>query len=461
MNIKTYFILLLSFSSLTSTSQSQKIKQIDNFINKVHKIGIFNGNIIVSQKRNIIYQSAIGFSDYKKDKNLTDSSSMPIGSISKEFSSTGILYLKENGKLKLDDKISKYINYLPDWANQIKIKDLIQYTSGLPNMSKNSDSEYISELKKIQRLEFSPGNGYSYSNANIFLQQEIIRKISSISYSDFLKKYFFVPLEIKGGEIPKNEVLEENIAGSFDNDFKETTFIHGGGEMYFTTDDIYRWEKALHSGKIVSDLSLFDLGKSFDKNTESSLGKVIFQNYKILEHSHQGSGNNYESFVYYNSENDTIIILLTNNQNFKVSEIANCIQNILNNKPFSIPKKSIYLDIRGKLLSNFTEGMRYYEEIKSSKKDIYDFSNEGFDLINSAKYLMRRNKFEDAIKILNLSTNVDTTNKNRISNAYFLIGECYLKTNNIEMSKSFYEKALEVDFNNKEAENKLKEFTKN
>lgn len=461
MNTKTYFILLLSFKFLIITSQSHKTKQIDDLITEANKIGIFNGNVIVSQKGNIIYQNALGFSDYKKSKKLTELFSMPVGSISKEFNSVGILYLKEKGKLKLEDKVSDYINYLPDWANKIQIKDLIEYTSGLPQMSKNSDSEYISELKKIQKLEFSPGSGYIYSNANIFLQQEIIRNISLMSYSDFLKKNLFFKLKIKGGEIPKNAVLSQNMAGSFDNDFKETTFIHGGGEMYFTIGDIYRWEKALHSGKIISDLSLFYLGKSFDKNTESSLGNVQYNNYKILEHSHQGSGNNYESFVYYNSENDTIIILMTNNQNFKVSEIADCIQNILNSKSFSIPKKSIYLDIRGKLLYNFSEGMAYYKEIKSSKKEIYDFSNEGLDLINSAKYLMRRNKFEDAIKILDLSTNVDLTDKSRISNALFLIGECYFKINDLEMSKSFYKQAFVLDSNNRQAENVLKVMMKN
>lgn len=449
-----FIILILNF--LLSFGQSKKIHNLDFLMKSANEIGIFSGNIIVSENGKIIYQNELGFTDYTKSKKLNRESTMPIGSITKEFNSTGILYLVEKGKLNLEDEVSEYLTNLPNWSNKIKIKHLLQYTSGLPRIFKNTDSEYLVELNKVEKLEFQPGTGYIYSNANIFLQQEIIKKITNLSYEDFLKNSFFKKLKISGGKIPKNSILTANMAGSFDNDFKETTFIHGGGEMYFSITDLYNWINNLHNKKIVSKSTLNILAKSFDKNSESSLGNTIIENNEIIEHSHQGSGNNYESNIYYESKNKTIIILMTNNQNFKLGSITESILNILAEKPFTIPQKSIYLDIRGKLLDNFQNGISFYEQIKSTQKEKYDSSNEVSDLINTGKYLMRRNRFEDAIKIFELSKIIDLKNVNGISNAYSFIGECYDKMEKSDLAIINLKKALEFDDKNKSAEEMLK-----
>ena len=455
--ILTLFAILV-FS--VSFGQSKKEKYLDSLMKSANKIGIFNGNIIIAEKGKIIYQNELGFTDFTKSKKLTQESKMPIGSITKEFNSAGILFLAEKRKLNLEDKVADYLPSLSNWTTKIKIKHLLQYTSGLPRIFKNTDSEYLAELNKVKSLEFEPGTGYIYSNANIFLQKEIIEKVANLSYEDFLKKKFFKRLKIKGGKIPKDSILTENMAGSFDNDFKETTFIHGGGEMYFSINDLYKWVYNLHKKEIVNNSSLNIIAKSFDKNSESSLGYANVENNEIIEHSHQGSGNNYESNIYYQSKNKRIVVLMTNNQNFKLGEITDAIIKILDDQPFTIPKKSIYLDIRGKLLDNFQNGISFYEQIKSTQKEKYDFANEVSDLINTGKYLMRRNLFENAIRILEIATVADTKNIIGISNAFSLIGECYDKIKKPDLAIINLKKALEFDQKNKNAEEMLKRIEK-
>ena len=452
--------LLLTFMILNCSilyGQTNKEKSIDSLMKAANERGIFNGNIIVSEKGKIIYESELGFRDYRKTKMLNKESTMSIGSIVKELNSAGIMLLSEKGKLNLEDKILKYITNLPKCTNEIQIKHLLQYTSGLPKISKNTETEYYTELSRIEELEHSPGTGYIYSNANIFLQEQIIKKITNLTYLEFCRKYLFSVPKINGGQIPKDSTLLSNMAGSFDNDYKETTFIHGGGEMYFTINDLYNWEKYLHSDKLINKKSLSTLSQSFDENSESSLGNTKIEADKIVQHSHQGSGNNYESFIEYKLENDVLIVLMTNSQNFKLNAISESILNILSDKSYTIPKKSIYLDIRGKLLDNFESGISFYQEIKVNQKEKYDFTNEIADLINTGKYLMRRNRFDDAIKILQVSTLTDLKNTEEISNACSLIAECYLKTDNKNMAVLYYKKAFEFDPTNKTAENMLKE----
>ncbi len=455
--IKRFSLIFLILNCTILYGQTNKNKSIDSLMKISNERGIFNGNIIVSEKGKIIYQLQLGFTDYRKGKMLSKESTMPIGSIVKELNSVGIMLLSEKGKLNLEDKISTYITNLPKWSNEIQIKHLLQYTSGLPRISKNTDTDYYEELKKIGKLEHIPGAGYIYSNANIFLQEQIIKKITNLSYFEFCKQYLFSAPKINGGQIPKDSTLLSNMAGSFDNDFKETTFIHGGGEMYFTINDLYNWEKYLHSDKLINKKSLSTLAQSFDENSESSLGNTKIDAYKILQHSHQGSGNNYESFIEYRLENDVLIVLMTNSQNFKLSVISESIFNILAGKQYTIPKKSIYLDIRGKLLDNFKNGISFYQEIKVNQRDKYDFTNEVADLLNTGKYLMRRNRFDDAIKILQVSALTDLKNTNGISNACTLIAECYIKTDNKNIAAFYCKKAIEFNTSNRTAENMLKE----
>ena len=108
-------------------------------------------------------------------------------------------------------------------------------------------------------------------------------------------------------------------------------------------------------------------------------------------------------------------------------------------------------------MEDFDKGIAFYYQIKSSQPNQYDFFNEAIDLYNTGKYLMRRNRFDDAIKIFNLSTMVDIKNTGGMSYAFSLIGDCYLKKGEKDLAVIYYKKAVELDPTNKNAEGMLKE----
>ena len=95
------------------------------------------------------------------------------------------MMLKEQGKLTLDDKISKFLPELPAWANTINVKILLQYTSGLPDVkwsSVKNDGDDLKDLMQLKKLDFEPGSNYAYNNNNVFLQRRIIEKITAIKF---------------------------------------------------------------------------------------------------------------------------------------------------------------------------------------------------------------------------------------------------------------------------------------
>jgi len=457
--MKQTFLLFFTISAcFIVAGQSNKVKRIDSLMRAANEIGVFNGNVLIAMDKKIIYRAEIGYADTTKTKSLRPELRLAIGSITKEFNSVGVIMLREKHNLSLNDKVSKYLPELPKWADKIQIKNLLQYTSGLPQSAAESDSEYLQSLMKLEKLEFEPGTSYNYSNDNVFLQREVIKKVTDLSYKEFIKKYIFKPLKMDAVLIDAS-TTNPYIAQSFDNDYNETTTSQGKNELYLTIDDLYKWSEAINTYKLIDKKSTLELSESFN-GKESSLGEAKFDNDKFKLHIHQGSGNNYEALLYSNPEDNLTILLMTNNQNFKVHQLKDAIVHILNDRPYIVHKKSIYLDIRKKLLNDFNQGIAFYNQIKSTQKNKYDLDGEVFDLYNTGKYLMRRNRFDDAIKIFYLSTILDLKNSGGISYAFTLIGECYFKSGSKEMAAIYYKKALELDATNKTAEGMLKEISR-
>ncbi len=224
-------------------------------------IAVFHGNRILLQK-------CYGVESIKTRKPITEKTMFYSASIGKTFTSAAILKLKKAGKLKLQDKISKYFPDLPPFTKDIRIFNLLNHTSGLSdhydvlgeNVKSLSNNDVLKFAKNIDSLLFEPGTDYAYSNTAYVLLAKIIEKVSGMSYADFLKETFFVPLgmtstivyddskpEIKDcavGYIKKN--------GKFlKNDYNGITTTGAGG-VYINLIDMKKWLLALRSNKVLN-----------------------------------------------------------------------------------------------------------------------------------------------------------------------------------------------------------------
>lgn len=314
-------------------AQTEQLKQIDSLMKRSNQIGVFNGNVLVSKNNKIIYNASFGFTDATKSNKLTTDYRFNIGSITKEFSAVALLQLQEKGKLKLDDKVSKFIPELPKWANEVTIKDLLQYTSGLPNVNwkkiKN-DKDLFDDLKLIDTLDFKPGTKYDYNNNNIFLRQFIVERLTGMNYQTYVEQFIFKSCKMTSSVMTpfKNE---ENIAKGFNNNLvQDKTDLPITGGTYLTTIDLLKWANCLHSKKIINKKSLYEIGQQFaSQETQSALGQAKYKNNNLIEHLHDGRSGNYEAILVSDIDEKFTIILLDNNYNGKVFEISDAIIAIL------------------------------------------------------------------------------------------------------------------------------------
>lgn len=334
------------FSQKKKNSKSdvqQEVNQIDKLIKSAYEAGEFNGNVLVSKNDKIIYKASFGFADASKTIQLTDESRFHLGSITKEFSAAALLQLEEQGKLKLSDPVSKFIPELNDWAHEVTIRNLLQYTSGIPNVNWKSiknDKDIFNGLMLVDQLSFKPGADYDYNNNNLFLRQFIIERITGVSFKNYVEKFIFQPLAMNSSLMTPFD-SEKNVAQGFNNQsVPDRAELPITGGTYTTTFDLLKWADSLHSDKVVSKNSLYELGQSFNiTDSQSALGNAKFENKKLKEHSHDGRAGNFEALMYSDIEKKVTIILLSNNYHGKLFEISEAINAILKNEKFKIPQK--------------------------------------------------------------------------------------------------------------------------
>ncbi len=435
-------------------AQNNRNQHIDSLMKSVANLGIFNGNVLVIEKGKTVYQSSFGYADASKKVKLDADYRFNIGSIAKEFNAVGIMMLKEQGKLNLEDKVSKYFPQLPTWADKISIKNLLQYTSGLPDINwktiKNDDDIW-NDLKKVEKLDFEPNTKYAYNNSNVFLQRRIIEKITGISFQKMVETKLLQPCGMKNSLIDP-DLKGDKVAVSFNNNFVEDprqfSYVMSGWTSV-TANDLYKWLRCLHQFKIINQNSTQEILTPFAPSKQVGLGGGSMENGQFKEHFHHGSSFDFESLHSTLPSEGIYILLLTNNKNAKLFEIRDEILHILKKEPFKIPKKSLSKAIDGQLTKNNRNAeamINIYQDLKVKSPNDYDFENESE--LNALGYSFMNNKLlDDAIKIFEFNVKLFPNS----GNAFDSLGEAYYKKGDKMNALNNYKKAFSLDPANKGA----------
>jgi len=236
---------------------TQKIDSITNF----YRPDGPGGQLSVSKNGELIYSKAWGLAELEHRVPLTTKTLIEAGSVSKQFTAAAILLLEKQGKLSLNDHVSKYFPKLGTYENPILIRHLIHHTSGIREWSdvaelggwpktlrilNNEDvSAIICRQKKLNNI---PGERFQYSNSNYVLLALIVEKVSGLSLAAFTDKFIFKPTEMKHSKwrtnyqklVPARSQAYDMKDGNFKLAMPENN-IHGSGGLLTTADDLVKW----------------------------------------------------------------------------------------------------------------------------------------------------------------------------------------------------------------------------
>jgi len=325
----------------------QNYQSIDAYLSELYLEGKLNGNVLVLKDGTTLYENSFGYTDGSRTTMLDKNYRFIIGSVYKEFPAIAIMQLQEQNRIDLNDTVSKYIHGLPQWSTQVSIKQLLQYSSGLPAVpwdqyfSKGgivTDNHLYDVIQRTKTLEFPPGSDYLYSNNNPILLIKIVEVISGLSFVDYVQKYIFNPFTLNNIVI-KNQypyLDKTSTALPFDTDFKEDTYNIMVKNLLFTSTarDMAHWLQVVGNFEVVRKPSLKKLSEKakIGFNIQSPLGNCDWKNDKIIEHSHHGSSGNYECVVRRFKKDGITIIILTNQKHRNVYDISDKIYKIVTKK---------------------------------------------------------------------------------------------------------------------------------
>jgi D-alanyl-D-alanine carboxypeptidase len=333
----TLVFLIVFLIGTQAFAQDDKAALINTFLNEANESGVFNGNILIADGGKVIVRKAIGYADASKKKSLTTQYRFHIGSVAKEFDAVGIMMLQEQNKLSIADKVSKFFPELPAWAKKISIKNLLQYTSGLPDIkykTVHGDADNWMDLQALEKLDFDPGSSYAYNNNNTFLRRKIIEKVTSISFNQFVQDNMLKVASIENAVVDPT-VSDSLVARSFNNDFKQDGLeVPITGWTCLTIDDFYKWSQCINNFCLINPISTGEIITPVSADKQSGLGGGRMKGNKIITHTHDGTALHYQALELTDATKGRTIIILSNQRQGNVYDIAAAIQAILDNRPY-------------------------------------------------------------------------------------------------------------------------------
>jgi len=268
---KRYLLLLLWVSAGQLLFAQEINQQLDNYLTKPTRKSTFSGTVIVVYKGETLLHKGYGLSDVVHHIPIDTSTIFRIGSITKPFTATAILYLQEKGKLSLNDPIAKYLPTYPH-GNDITITHLLTHSSGIKEYLFTKEIEQlpdtappialnklISYFKDVP-LSMEPGKKFSYSNSNYILLAAIVEQITGMKFEHFVRSIIFEPLDMTRSGYDFLRVDSNQKATGYGNISKpkavidfDSTYAPGSGAMYSTASDLYKWYRGLMSGTVLKD----------------------------------------------------------------------------------------------------------------------------------------------------------------------------------------------------------------
>lgn len=352
--MKTKLLFLFMGISIGVFSQIDDFK-LDSYLEVLEEHQKFNGSVAIAKNGDIIYQKSVGFSDYENQKKNNSETIFRIGSISKTFTATLVMMAVDEGKIKLQDKISKYFSEVKN-ADKITVEMLLNHRSGIYNLTALPD--YLSWnthefsrnelIEKISTFEgqFEPGTAFDYSNSNYILLSVLLEKLYGKPFEEILNEKIIQALQLKRTAFfPKidsknNEAYSYYYTGDWAKSSETSVSIPlGAGGISSTPADLIQFGEALFGGQLLSKESL----EKMKKLTEGyGYGVFVLPFYDKIGLGHTGGIDNFNSTWAYFEKEKVSFVVLSNGADYDTNNVAIALLSAAYGKDFSIPvfKKS-------------------------------------------------------------------------------------------------------------------------
>lgn len=301
-------------------------------------------SVMVIKNSELIFMKSYGLADVEQNIPVEPQTNFRLASVTKQFTAMCILMLTEQGKLAFDQSLKDIFQEFPDYGKKITICYLLQHTSGLiayedliPDTATVQvlDKDVLTMIMEQDSTYFPPGSQYRYSNSGYAVLAMIIEKISGKTFAEFLQDNIFTPLGMFNTIAFQKGISEINhrafgYTKEGDNfvfkDQSLTSAVLGDGGIYSSVEDLYKWDQALYTDKLISLNSLqkaFTPGKLNNGDTlDYGFGWRIDEYQGNRRYHHTGSTSGFRNVIQCYPDEKFTVIILTNRAEPDVAELA-------------------------------------------------------------------------------------------------------------------------------------------
>jgi N-acyl-D-amino-acid deacylase len=349
-------LILASICAATNLATADLVPDFGDAVDAIAQELVDEGatpgmSIAIARGERILYVQGHGLANIDERIQASPTSIYRIGSVTKQFTAAAIMQLVEQGKLRLDDPLSKFFPNYPEPGSSATIYQLLYHTAGMKSFTALSSylervAEPVTHDDLISRFideppDFNPGEDFKYNNSAYYLLGVIVEKISGQLYSDFLRERIFAPAGMLDTDYGADDYLTprhahgyKKIGGDFqEDDFVSMTQPFAAGALVSTVEDLIRWNVALRSGKVVSRESYYLMTTPGYLNSGKQLnyGFGLFisnQDWRRMV-GHGGGIHGFTCTLNYFPDEDITIAILTNASSARptqyLKDIANAI----------------------------------------------------------------------------------------------------------------------------------------
>lgn len=300
-------------------------------------------SLLVSKDGKILRAEGFGLANVELQVPVKPETVFQSGSVGKQFTATAVMMLVEEGKVGLDDPLTKYFKGAPATWNDVTVRELLSHTAGFGDYPKNFDfrkdwtEDELLKLVESIPLAYPPGTKWAYSNFGFLTLGILIHRVTGEFYGDFLQQRIFQPLGMSATRIISEADIVPNRAAGYrlvKGELKNQEWVApmvnttADGSLYFTTLDLAKWDAALYTEKPLKRSSfdqMWTVAKL--KNGEPNKGHYGF-GWFIDERNghrcihHDGSWQGFETAIDRYVDDRLTVIALTNLAGAKPGKIT-------------------------------------------------------------------------------------------------------------------------------------------
>ena len=328
--VRTFACILLF--AVAAIAQNGTNAKIDEFVTaEMQRERIPGVSIAIVEKGQLVYARGYGLSNVEHQVLVKPETIFQSGSVGKQFTATAVMMLVEEGKVSLDEKISKYLGDVPEAWQTITVRHLLTHTSGLTDYPADFDfrRDYTEDelLKRAQAIkpDFMPGEKWQYSNLGYLTLGVLIHKVTGQFYGDFLQDRVFKPLGMTTTRIISEADIIPNRAAGYrlqNNELKNQNWVSptlnttADGALYFTVLDMAKWDAALYGEKLLKKTTLEQMWTPVRLNNNTNYdygfgwGFARMNGHRIIEHG--GAWQGFTSYIGRYVDDQVTVIVLDN-----------------------------------------------------------------------------------------------------------------------------------------------------